>query len=202
MYAQTYSLLFYLKKSKGNRETSAIYIRLTVAGKRKEFSTGKTIKNKEWNKKACKVIGSSSNSKSINLFLESVRTRIFDAYTSLFNSGKTITSESIKNRFLGTDVINKTLVEVFTEHNNHIEALIGNGYAKGTWERYETSLKHIKQFMILKYNFLDIAVKDISPSFISNYDFFLRTVRKCSNNSTVKYLMNLHKIINICLDNE
>ena len=31
--------------------------------------------------------------------------------------------------------------------------------------------------------------------FIQDYDFFLRTVRNCQNNSTVKYIANFKKII-------
>ncbi|WP_435523428.1 Arm DNA-binding domain-containing protein [Chryseobacterium indoltheticum] len=52
-----------------------MYFRITVGGKRKEISTGKTIKTKEWNSKAGKVNGNSVNSKSLNIFLESIRTK-------------------------------------------------------------------------------------------------------------------------------
>ncbi|WP_316800883.1 phage integrase SAM-like domain-containing protein [Pedobacter frigidisoli] len=34
---------------------------------------------------------------------------------------------------------------------------------------------------------------------MTDYDFFLRSVRKCSNNSAVKYIKNLKKIVKICL---
>ncbi len=36
----TYSLLFFLKKSRGASQDTIIYGRITVAGKRSEFSTG------------------------------------------------------------------------------------------------------------------------------------------------------------------
>lgn len=139
---------------------------------------------------------------SLNIFLEGIRTKIFESYTLLFNNGKTITCENLKNEFLGIEERRMTLVEVFSGHNDQIAGLIGNGYAKGTWERYETSLKHIQQFLMWKYNVTDICLSEITPAFISNYDFFLRTIRGCANNSAVKYVMNLRKIINICLDNE
>ncbi|MFU8972711.1 Arm DNA-binding domain-containing protein [Chryseobacterium wangxinyae] len=68
---QTYSLLFYAKKTKGNSDVSVIYmyIRITVDGKRNEISTGRTIKTSEWNSKSGKVTGNSSQAKSINSFL-------------------------------------------------------------------------------------------------------------------------------------
>ncbi|WP_312824768.1 phage integrase SAM-like domain and Arm DNA-binding domain-containing protein [Epilithonimonas sp.] len=198
---QTYSLLFYLKKAKGNVQTSTIYIRLTVDGKRKEFSTGRTIRNKDWNAKGGKVVGNSPASKSLNLFLESLRTKIFDSYNSLFNSGKTITSKSLKNKFLGIDERNFTLLEVFGNHNDEMEELIGKGYSEGTWERYETSLRHVQEFLMWKYKISDINLSEIKPSFISNFDFFLRTVRKCANNTAIKYIKNFKKIMRLCMAN-
>jgi hypothetical protein len=52
------------------------------------------------------------------------------------------------------------------------------------------------------YNVSDMDINKIGHAFIMDYDFFLRTERKCNNNTTVKYLKNFQKIINICLDNK
>lgn len=53
-----------------------------------------------------------------------------------------------------------------------------------------------------KYNISDIDITDINPTFITDYEFFLKTIRNCANNSVVKYIKKFQKIINICLDNE
>ena len=42
-------------------------------------------------------------------------------------------------------------------------------------------------------------IKRIDHDFITNYEFYLRTERKCANNSAVKYIKNFKKIIRICL---
>ena len=91
---------------------------------------------------------------------------------------------------LGIEERTVTLIEAFTDHNNQIKQLIGNGFAYGTWERYETSLRHTRQFLLWKYKITDIDVREINPAFISDYEFFLRTVRNCANNSAVKYIIN------------
>ncbi len=83
-----------------------------------------------------------------------------------------------------------------------MEALIGKSFSKGTWKRYQTSLRHTIEFMKWKYKVSDMDILDINASFISNYEFWLRTVRKCANNSAVKYIRNFQKIINICLAND
>lgn len=202
MLMQTYSLLFYVKKTKGNSDLSAIYLRITVNGKRSEISTGRTIKTIDWNSKSCKIYGTSSQSKILNSFLEGLRAKMFESYNYLLNNQKIITCESLKNRFLGIDVRKVTLMEVFRDHNNQIRELIEKGFAHGTLERYETSLRHTQQFMQWKYNISDIYVSEINPAFITDYELFLKTVRNCANNSAVKYIKNFQKIINICLDNE
>lgn len=199
---QTYSLIFYAKKTKGNSEISAIYMRITVDGKRAEISTGKTIKTSEWNSKSSKISGRSSLAKNLNSFFEGLRTELFESYIYLSNNRKIITCESLKNRFLRIDERKITLIEVFKNHNSQIKELIGKGFAHGTWERYETSLRHTQQFMKWKYNLSDIYVSEITPVFVTDYEFFLKTVRNCANNSAVKYIKNFQKIINICLDNE
>jgi hypothetical protein len=68
---QTYSLLFYAKKLKSNPKTSTIYLRITVAGRRTEISTGQMVKTSQWSIKSGKVSGNSPNAKQLNSLLES-----------------------------------------------------------------------------------------------------------------------------------
>jgi len=93
------------------------------------------------------------------------------------------------------------LIPIFKEHNRQIAALIGTEYAKGTADRYETSLKHTQAFLKWKYKVDDINIEGINHEFIMSYDFYLRSERKCANNSTVKYMKNFKKIILMCIDN-
>lgn len=197
-----YSLLFYAKKTKGNPEFSAIYLRITVNGKRTELSTGRTILSSTWNPGVGKVSGASKEAKSINSYLENVRLKILQINNDLLAAKKEITGETLKNHYLGVHEKKITIIEVFKDHNQQMKDLIGKSFAKGTWQRYETSLRHTTEFMKWKYNVSDMDVRDINPAFISNYEFWLRTVRKCANNSAVKYMKNFQKIINICFAND
>ncbi|WPU91857.1 site-specific integrase [Mucilaginibacter sabulilitoris] len=72
-------------------------------------------------------------------------------------------------------------------------------FAPATVTRYETTLKHTQDFMQWKYKINDIRVKQIDHQFISEFEFYLRTVRKCNNNSALKYIKNFGKIVRICL---
>jgi site-specific recombinase XerD len=94
------------------------------------------------------------------------------------------------------------LVPIFQDHNNKIKELVGKEYAAGTLERYTTSLKHTIEFLEWKYKISDIEISKINHAFITDYEFYLRSVRNCSNNTAVKYIKNFSKIIKICLAND
>ncbi len=195
-----FSLLFYLKKPKNYQKGPIpVYMRITVNGKRSEIAAGRECEPSEWNVGSSRAKGTRERVRSFNAYLDSLQTKVYDAYSILSNAAADITAESLKDLFMGKVEKPRMLMEVFTEHNRKMAALVGDEYAPGTLQRYETSLKHTKDFLSWKYNLDDIGFKKVDHDFITNYDFYLRSERKCANNSTVKYIKNFKKIIRICL---
>ena len=45
----------------------------------------------------------------------------------------------------------------------------------------------------------DYKLRDIDYRFVTRFEFFLKTIRKCNHNSTLKYINNFKKIILIAL---
>ena len=176
-------------------------IRLTVDGKRLEYSTKKFIEPSKWSSEQGRMKGNSEEACSINSLLDFTKNRINEIHFELLKDGITVTLEEFKNRLLDIKVRERMLIPIFVEHNRKIKELVGHEYAAGTLERYETSLKHTKEFLIWKYNISDINIDKIDHAFITEYEFYLRSVRKCANNTAVKYIKNFHKIINQCLAN-
>jgi integrase len=80
-----------------------------------------------------------------------------------------------------------------------LKALIGQEFSPLTFERYTTSKKHTLEFLKWKYKVDDIDIKKLNYEFIHNYEFWLKSVRKCDHNTTIKYLSNFRKIVNICI---
>lgn len=193
---------FYAKSTKVNSSGQfPIYIRLTVDGKRLEYSTKKFIEPSKWSSEQGRMKGNSEEACSINSLLDFTKNRINEIHFELLKDGITVTLEEFKNRLLDIKVRERMLIPIFVEHNRKIKELVGHEYAAGTLERYETSLKHTKEFLIWKYNISDINIDKIDHAFITEYEFYLGSVRKCANNTAVKYIKNFHKIINQCLAN-
>lgn len=197
------SILFYAKKAKAAANGLVpIYTRITINGKRIELSTNRFVEISRWSTEAGKIKGSSEEARSINNHLDLLKSQIRDAEMQLIHKKVPITTETIKSKLLGVDERARMLVPIFQDHNNKIKELIGREYAPGTLERYTTSLKHTIEFMQWKYNISDIDITKIDHAFITDYEFWLRSVRNCANNTAVKYIKNFNKIIKICLAND
>ena len=197
------STLFYAKKAKAAANgLIPIYMRITINGKRIELSTNRFIEISKWSTEAGKMKGTSEEARSINNHLDLLKSQIRDAEMELIHKKITITTEIFKSKLLGVDERARMLVPIFQDHNNKIKELVGKEYAPGTLERYTTSLKHTIEFMQWKYNISDIDITKIDHAFITDYEFWLRSVRNCANNTAVKYLKNFNKIIKLCLAND
>jgi site-specific recombinase XerD len=197
------SILFYIKRTKANNfGVCPIYTRVTVNAKRFEFSCNKYINPDKWSSEGNKVKGTNEEARTINSHLDYLKQQILDAEKKLFKKDISVTSENLKNELFGLSETKRMLVPIFQDHNNKIKELVGKEYAPGTLERYTTSLKHTIEFMQWKYNVSDIDIAKIDHAFITDYEFWLRSVRNCANNTAVKYLKNFNKIIKLCLAND
>ncbi|HUH51350.1 MAG TPA: site-specific integrase [Flavobacterium sp.] len=199
---KTFNLLFYVKKSKIRANgTAPIYLRITIDGKVKEIASKRYIEPDKWNSKMQKAVGTSEEIRSLNSYLKTLEQQVYDAHHILLKDHTTTTSASLKSKLVGSDKRQRMLIPIFQDHNKKIEELLGKEYAPGTLERYRTSLKHTMDFMKTKYSIADIDIKEVNHAFIMDYEFYLRSVRKCSNNTAVKYIKNFKKIIKLCIDN-
>jgi len=195
-----YSLLFYLKKSKNySRGAKPIYMRITVCGLPKEVSTGRECEPSKWNSKANRVKGTTETVKTLNSYLDTLVTKVSTIHTAMVAAGEEITAESIKLRFQGKDIKRKNFLDIFREHNSHMEALLGNGFKPNTLKGYKTSFSHVGGYLEKEYRSQDIDTRKIDHAFVTGYEFFLRATMGCSAVSAAKYMKHLRKIIKICI---
>ncbi|SNB33871.1 site-specific integrase [Flavobacterium psychrophilum] len=197
------TLHIYAKTTKANAAGQLpIYIRLTVDGQRFEFSSKKFIEKSKWSPELSKMKGSSEEARTLNNYLDLMKSKIFDVQMELIHKNEELTLENFKSRILGTYQRERMIIPIYQNHNDKIEELIGNGYAYGTLERFKISLKHLQEFILWKYKVSDISITKIDYAFVTEFEFYLRSIKKCNNNTAVKYVRNFRKIIKVCLDND
>lgn len=197
------SILFYAKRAKANVDgLIPIYLRVTIGGRRIEISTKRYVEIAKWSVEQGRMKGNSEQAYSINTYLDILKGKVYDYQKELMHEGETITAEAMRNKLVGIEVKHHTLIPIFEDHNKEIKALLNKGFAPGTLGKYKTTLKHILEFLQWKYNVSDIDIKKIDHAFITGFEFYLRSIRRCDNNAAVKYVRNLGKIIRICLNNK
>ncbi len=197
----TFSILFFMHRSKTNKKGEhPIYCRLTVQGHSREFSCQLWAPNNKWNPTAGKISGNNEDAQTANHSLQSIRQNLLRIRADLQSLGKLITAELVVNAHLGKSVTQYSLIQLHEYHNEqHVKKLIGKDYAEGTYARYKTSLDHVTRFITHKYKTSDILIHDVNNAFAAAYEFYLKTVRNCSTNTTSKYIKNLKTVINFAV---
>lgn len=199
---QTLGILFYLKTSKtlANAEVP-IYLRITVDGKRAEHSIQRSIQPDNWSGKGGRATGNKEKFKSLNIYLDTIRTKIYEQQKKLVEDNEIVTAEALKNGYLGISKKKQTLMQVFAYHNEQVEALSGRDYAPATVTRYKTIAKHVQAFIEYQYKNTDIYLSQLNHKFITDFEFYLKTVRHCGHNATIKYIRNMKKVVRIAIAN-
>ena len=196
------SVLFYAKKSKTKSNFRVpIYLRITVNGKRAEFSTGKDVEISKWSSAQNRLKGNSEEARAINKYLDILKSNVLVLENKLALSRESFDAIDIKNLLTGANTTERYLIPIFEEHNSKIEKLLGKEYAPATLKNFKTCLAHLKEFLWKFHKKSDIDIQKLEPSFLNDFDFFLRTKPNINNNSAVKYTKNLSKILKLCYQN-
>jgi site-specific recombinase XerD len=199
----TFRILFYLKRTKAlNNGKLTIFMRITINGERAESSTHQSIESNLWNQGKASAKGLSESSKQINDYLEHLKLKVYQYKKELESNYQEVTARTLGDLLHGKNQPRKGLVEMFLEHNKDCRELVGKDIAPATLTRYETTLMHIKNFIQTKYHQEDMPLQNINHEFIKNFEHYLKTIRNCGHNTTVKYIRNLRKIIRMALSND
>ncbi len=149
----------YAKTSKANKSGQLpIYFRITVNGERFEFSTKKFIEKSKWSSEQSKMKGNSDEARSLNNYLDLIKSKVFDIQMELLHKNEELSLENFKSRLTGTHERERMIIPIYQSHNDKIKDLIGNGYAYGTLERFKISLKHLQEFILWKFNVSELAL--------------------------------------------
>jgi integrase len=194
----TLNLLCFIKRSKANPSQKVpLYLRISLNEERVEISLKRFIDASQWDSKRQQLKGRTEEAKTVNEYIRLVKNKLYDHYNTFLAQGKVLTALSLKNSYLGIGDEQKTVLQAFAYHNERQKQQIGKGVAKGTCERYDTCYKHIKEFIEWKFKRTDIFLSELNYQAISDLEFYLRTERQCNNNTTLKYISNFKKVVNL-----
>ena len=199
----TLSVLFIIKKAKLLKNGEApICMRITVNKRVVEVMIKRSIPVDLWNQKKECSKGKDRVATELNHYINTVRAKVLQIHRELEIDNKPITADIIKDCFYGRDKVQRSLLEVYAEHNEKCRALIGKEYTESTVTKYDTSINRLKEYIRSCYHRDDIMLAELDGQFIRDFDFWLKTDKHCQNNSALKHLKNLKKVVRIALAND
>lgn len=191
--SNTFSILFWLKLANAKNGKAPLYARITVNGKRAELSLKRKLSISDWDATKNKLKGLSDETKLINNYIKQVNSELFESYQKLRNENKLVTSSIIKSQFLRGDESRHALSDIIEYHNEHMKSTL----RWGTQKNYFTTHKYIFLFLKRKHKTTDIYLSELSYKFIIDFERFLRHQKSMGNNTVMKHIERLRKLISL-----
>lgn len=204
MVRSSFAILFFIRESRVRKDgTASIEVVLTVNGERCAFSTGKRVKSCNWDKTKQQVKGKDEEAQSLNNYLKAIKAKLYQKEAELLDRGFIITAELLRDAYFDKveSLKEKSLFEVFEEHNKEQEKLVGNGVSKATYWISVYTVRLLKEFVQQKYKREDLYLRELNLNFIQSFHTFLRIDKGMAQNSSTKHLKLLKKIINLAVAN-
>lgn len=194
------TILFFIKRKKLLKDgTASVFVRVTFGKLSAEVATGKSVLPSQWVATKGRAKGNTLKNKQINAFLDQMEYTLHDLTLQIQREGKQVSAKEILNRYKNLNVPKIGILALYAEHNKEQKELVNISVALGTYKRHETSMKLFTEFLQYKYKAKDIPVTEVDVDMLKKYQHYLMTVRHNNNNTTVKYLRNLGKVLNLAV---
>ena len=206
MRRNSISVLFFIKKAKllKNGEAS-VCMRITVNGVRAETNIRKSIEPALWNQAKECARGRGYKSVELNNYVEQLRMRLHKICAEFEQNNEAVSARILQERLFGVkkrvEPV-RTLIKTMCGHNEKCRALIGKDYALSTVRHYDNCARYLEQLLKLKYDVDDIPLSDVNAMLIHDFEFYLKTTKNCCQNTVIRYMKCLKKIINEAIANE
>ncbi|CAM3691673.1 site-specific integrase [Mucilaginibacter galii] len=193
-------ILLFLYRSKANRkDTMPIYCRMTLNGQRKQFSSGCSLNEPNWDERKSLHKGLSTEAKHINNQLRSIRNRILKSYDFLARKGDHFDINQLYDQYSGKTVEIKTLLGVFDQHITHIKELIGIDYSMATYNKFVLIRSHVGEFIKSYYHLTDYPLGQLKLGFLQDFDHFLKLQKVQNQNTVNKTIERGKKVVKIAV---
>ena len=204
MVGSSFSILFFIRESKARKNGNVpIEVMITVNGERNSFSTGKQIAIEKWDKTKQQVKGKDQETQNLNNYLKAIKAKLYQKEAELLERGFIITAQILYDAYFDKveSLKERSLFEVFEEHNQEQEKLVGNGVSKATHWVSVYTIRLLREFVQQKYKREDLYLRELNLNFIQSFHSFLRIDKGMAQNSSTKHLKLLKKIINLSVAN-
>lgn len=198
----TFRVLFYVKKGSARPNGDLpLMCRLTVDGEVKQFSCKMDVPLKLWDVKNSRAAGKSIEAMQINLAVDKIRVEVNRRYQEAMQTDGYVTASKLRDTYLGIGVKQETLLKLFEQHNAEFAKKVGFSREIATYKKYRCVCSRVREFLDFTCHREDIPLKELNLTFINDFEYFLRTEKKCRTNTVWGYMIALKHIIAIARNN-
>ncbi len=201
----TFGIVFYLRRYKANDGKAPIYARITVDARRVDIAIKRNIEIVNWNGLKGMAKSKGDEFKKLNTYLEQIRSRIVECYQELQLKKQLVTAEAIKNKFLGIEEKEHSLMSVFDFHNDQMKNIL----EWGTMKNYYTTKAYFQLYLKDVYHTQDIYLSQLNYKFVAGYEIFMKDYKPveskkktCGQNTVMKHIERLRKVVNMAIKYE
>ena len=199
---QTFSILIWANKTKATNDGLPLFARITVDGKRAEISLKRKVDPNNWDPKTSCVVVKNEDAKATNNYITQIKSELLKIYNQMQMFDEFITAEAVKVRFTGEKAEKRTILQVFDYHNEQMERIVGIDVVPATLVKFRTIRTKLYLYIWYQYKKSDYYLEELSHQFVTNFEYYLKTVEHIQHNTTMKYIQNLKKIINLAVKND
>ena len=120
----TFTILFWVCKSRLKGGKAPISARVTVNGQRTEISTNRSVSPLEWDSKNQLCTTKGAEGRALNNHLAVVKGKLVGCYSLIETANGFVTVDAIKRAYSGVSEKPRMLFEIIEQHNNYIKALL------------------------------------------------------------------------------
>ncbi|MFT6501146.1 MAG: site-specific recombinase XerD [Crocinitomicaceae bacterium] len=185
----SFTIKFYLLRTREKNGTHPLYCRINVNRKKAEFSMHEFVDPKKWIEEAENVKGDpelSTKIHSTHIEIRKIRDKILE-------EDRVPTAKEIRDTFLRKEDKSVKLLDYVTSYTDQVDKL--TEYSKSTWKKYQTVKRHLKAFLELN-SISNIHMNRFNSVKVHEFELYLKTEARLSINTVTKYLKILKTIYN------
>lgn len=113
-----------------------------------------------------------------------------------------VTAEKVRNAFQGLEYRKHTLITLYDDFLTDYAQKVKCGLkSKRTLQKYHAVYKHLKSFLQTRHHLSDIALKEIQPTFATDFETFLLTYCHLSHNTVWLYSFPVRMLMHRAVEN-
>jgi len=146
------SFTYTCRTSHTNKEgKSAIALRISFRGERREIFTGLYCHQKEWDFSSKKVSRSATKASTLNKNLEMILQSAKNSFDEMKFSRENFTIDELVDKIKGIEERPTLLVDYLKEGNKKVLRKVGTEIVRATYNKYNRGLLYMQYFLEIEY---------------------------------------------------